>query len=116
MEMAEGRERGNGGSLVCCFFGTLYAELYVEGARSSWLPAFLPLILSSSRSRSAFRLSVPRSRGAQPLRRPRRLDASSYLQLDTYCNHYYFFKSIFFFRMFARMSVREGSACLLFFA
>ncbi len=93
----------------------MYGELYVEGARSSSLPTSLPLILSSSPSPSLFTHSLLLSRGAQPQRRPRRLDMSSYFQLNIYVN--YFFTQLDF--CFAYLRGRVGGevalVCLLFF-
>lgn len=89
----------------------MYGELYVEGARSSSLPTSLPLILSSSPSPSLFTHSLLLSRGAQPQRRPRRLDMSSYFQHNGYVN--YFFIQLDF--CFAYFRGRGGGACLLAF-
>lgn len=93
IKIAEGRGRrrkGEGtGAASSAIFGTMYGELYVEGARSSSLPTSLPLILSSSPSPSLFTHSLQLSWGAQPQRRPHRLDMSSYFQLNSYGNYFF---------------------------
>ncbi len=119
IKIAEGQERrrrrkGEGtGQPRLPFFGTMYGELYVEGARSSSLPTSLPLILSSSPSPSLFTHSLLLSRGLNPSVAPVVLICPPIFSSTVTSIIFYTIR--FLFCIFAWTCVRGGGACLLAF-